>query len=112
MCARNKTTTTFVTLFSPVSQAVVSVYSLNHVRPEQNNDDICNLLFSRISQAVVSVYSLNHVRPEPLERGQFTLWRALSVPSVLLAAFAVFCASIAIGGMQASIYRDCVTRWW
>jgi hypothetical protein len=49
------------------------------------------------------VYSLNHVRPEPLERGQFTLWRALSVPSVLLAAFAVFCASIAIGGMQASI---------
>jgi hypothetical protein len=56
------------------------------------------------------VYSLNHVRPEPLERGQFTLWRALSVPSVLLAAFAVFCASIAIGAMQASIFKGIVSR--
>ncbi len=27
----------------------------------------------------MSVYSLNHVRPEPLERGQFTLWRALAL---------------------------------
>jgi hypothetical protein len=62
MCALNKTTTTFVTFFSRISQAVVLVYSLNHVHPEPlergkftlwraivtNNDDICNLLFSRI----------------------------------------------------------------
>jgi hypothetical protein len=68
---------------------------------------IPNVVFARINidlifQAVISVWSLNHVRPEPLERGEFTLWRALSIPSVLLAAFAVFCASITIGALQAN----------